>query len=225
MPDPAEDHDIDPIRASANPTIDVVSAGLRTNVHWQPAWVRMTEVLVRWLRFHFSAESRIEHPDLIGRVWTAQPSSPIFISSLAEWAPNQSQERPAVLVDRLDQDKEMNQRGIGDQLQGIKPGQFAHFMNGQHVVHCLGGRDGEAEAVAFEVWRELTRFAPYLRELLCLLRLLPMRIGKRVQLSQEHKEHYSVPIVLAYGYSEAWRVKVLDEEEITAIKSLVQFTG
>jgi hypothetical protein len=183
--------------------------------------LRLTNVLVRWLRFHFSAASRIEHPDLTGRVWTDADSSPIFISSLADWDPNKSGKRPAVLVDRLDQRKDMNQRGIGDQMMGVAPGRFAHFMVGQHVVHSLGGRDGEAEILAWEVWRELTRFAPYARKAVCLHRLLVSTVGKRVQLP-ESREHYTVPVVLDYGYEENWRVFPMDEEEITAISTLIE---
>jgi hypothetical protein len=202
------------------PTI-TVSTVAGTDVTIQPAWYRLTGALVRWIRFHFSLVTRIENPALIGRVWTPAEDAPIFISSLAEWEPRKSEQRPAVLVDRLDQDKDMAHRGIGDQLQGGQPGRFAHFMNGRHVVHCLGGAEGEAELLAHEVWRDLVRFAPVLREKLCLLRLIPVRVGKRVQLSNEYKLIYTVPVELSYAYEECWRVQALDEPEITAIKSVL----
>lgn len=211
-----------PIRTAAIPTLDIPASGLDQNTAIQPAWFRLTEALVKWLRFHFSSSVRIEHPDLIDRVWVSDPEkSPIFISSLAEFAPKSSQQRPSILVDRLDQEKNMQQRGIGDSLQGVAPGAYAHLMNGRHVVHCLGGREGEAEILAFEVWRELVRFAPEIGPRLCLIRLLPGRIGKRVQLSNEHSEHYTVPIEIGYSYFEQWRVYPTDEAEITAIKTMI----
>lgn len=218
MPEP--DYSLPPIRTGAAPTLDVTAAGLELNRTWQPGWVRMTPVLVKWIRYHFSLATRIEHPDLVGRVWTDQPSTPIFISSLAEWAPNTAGQRPCVLVDRLDQVKDTSKRGIGDQLMGIKPGKFAHFMQGRHVVHCLGGREGETDLLAWEVWRELTRFAPVLRERLCLTQLIITGIGKRIQLTAETKEHYTVPIEMSYAYQESWIVNPLDEEEITAINTM-----
>lgn len=222
MPNPS-DNDLtpNPIRTGAAPTLDVPGAGLNTSRNLiQPAWFRMTEALVKVLRFHFSSATRIEHPDLTARVWTAAESSPIFISSLAEFAPTSGQQRPSVLVDRLDQELDTSKRAIGDQFQGGQPGQYAHLVVGRHVVHCLGGREGEAEILAFEVWRDLVRWSPILTTRLCLLRLLPTKVGKRVQLSGEHQEHYTVPIELTYGYMEQWRVYPTDEAEITAIRAL-----
>jgi hypothetical protein len=213
--------DLPPVRPGAAPTIDLVATNLDENAQWQPAWVRVTAGLVKWLRFHFASAARIEHPALADRVWTADPSSPIFISSLAEWNPTQSTQRPAVLVDRLEQAKDMGARAIGDQFQGGAPGRYGHLMQGRHVVHCLGGREGEADLLAWEVWRELVRFARPVGQRLCLLRLLPERIGKRVQLTAESKEHYTTPIELGYGYLEEWRLTVQDEPEVTAINTLL----
>lgn len=215
------DYDVAPIRPGAAPQLDASATGLNTNSCSQPAYLRMTPGLLSVLRYHFSAASRIEYANLADRVYTpgARDSSPIQISSLAEWKPDSANQRPAVLVDRLDQDKDMQNRGIGDQFMGVRQGHYAHFMIGAHVVHNLGGRDGEAEVLAAEVWRCLSRFAPAIREKTNLLRFLPVKIGKRVQIKEpsEQREHYSIPIVCMYGYEEAWRVTPLDEEEITAI--------
>lgn len=223
MADPSIEFDLtpNPIRAAASPTLDVVSAGLRTGSDVQPAWIRLTEGFVKVLRWHFADASRIEFPVLVDRVWVADNErSPIVITSLAHWNPTQSAERPAILVDRLDQSKDLQNRGIGDALMGIRPGGYAHFMNGQHVVHCLGGREGEAEYLACEVFREFTRFGRVIAEALCLNKLLTTTVGKRVQLSNEAKEHYSIPVTLFYHYSEAWAVRPTDEEEVMGIKTL-----
>lgn len=218
----APDYNAPPIRPGAAPTLDVVQAGLSTLGGTQPGYLRITEALVKTLRYHFSDPTRIEYPSLVDRVWVAGETSPIQITSLAEWDPRKSSQRPALLVDRLDQNKDLERRGIGDQLMGALggTGAYRHFMLGQHVVHCLGGREGEAELLAAEVWRELARFAPKIREVLCLLRFLPYRVGKRVQLD-EHKEHYSIPVLIGYGYDETWKLTPLDEDEITLIQSVV----
>ena len=221
MPDtsyPAPD-----IRPGAAPQLDVPTVGFDDQGNLYPIYYAMTEMIVRWLRYHFSAATRIEYPSLTDRVWTTdQERSPIQITSLAEWKPTNANQRPAILIDRQEQEKDMNVRSIGDQLHGIKPGAYQHFVNGQHVVHCLGGREGEAETLAAEVWRELVRFAPVARERLCLWRFLPVRVGKRTQLD-EHKEVYTVPVICIYSYSEAWKIRPLDEDEINQVR--VGFTA
>lgn len=216
---PAPDYSVPPIRAGAVPTLDTVATGM-TDLQPQPVFLKITTLLTRWLRYHFSAASRIEFPVLINRVWTSDEQSPITITSLAEWNPKNSEQRPAILIDRLDQGKDMDHRIIGDQLQGVQPGYFTDITLGQHVIHCIGGREGEAETLAAEVWRELKRFGPVFRDKVCLMRFLPVKIGRRVQL-EEYKEHYTVPISVVYAYQETWKLTVADEEEVTAIRSIL----
>ena len=214
-------YDVLPIRTGAAPTLSIEGARLQVNPQYTPVSIRMTGAIVNWLRWHFGAASRIEFPVLVDRVWTANDeTSRITIASLAEWKPVVSDHRPALLVDRLDQNKDMNLRGIGDQLQGIKPGTYCHYLQGSHVVHAIGGREGEAEFLAHEVWRELVRFGPVARRALCLERFLAFNMGKRVQLSDDHKETYTVPVVSTYGYQEAWKVRPLDEEEINQVTTI-----
>ena len=221
MPDPGY-QPAAPIRPGAAPQFDGTQTVFATDPKAaQPIYLKMTDVLIQVLRYHFGNVNYIEYPNLTGRVFLPndREASPIQISSLAEWNPKNTTQRPCLLVDRLDQELDLQHRGIGDQFQGIRPGQFAHFMEGQHVVHCLGGREGEAEFLAAEVWRELSRFGPLIRSFLCLYRFLPVKIGKRFQLD-ESKEHYSIPVVCFYNYEEDWNIKPLDESEITGIQSL-----
>jgi len=215
------DYDSLPIRPGAAPILDTGEVRFTTFAATQPIWVRMTDVLLRWLRYHFSAAARIEYPDLVGRVWTDNESSPIVIASLAEWKPTTSDQRATILIDRLDQETDMNTRPIGPQYQGVRQGYFTDFMRGQHVVHCIGGREGEAEYLAAEVWRELKRFAPIARDYLCLYRFLPERIMKRRQLSDDYKETYTVSIPVFYYYQEAWRLNNTEEVPITEIQTIL----
>lgn len=213
--------DLPPLRPGAAPTLSISGSQIGANRTQQPAWIRVTSVLVQALRWHFSLASRIEFADLAARVWTPDPQTPIVITSLAEWKPDSSSQRPAILVDRLVQEKDQQTMGIGDQLMGIKQGNFSDFMTGSHVIHCLGGREGEADILATEVWRELKRFAQEIRKAACLLRFRPYQIGKRVQIGAEQKEHYSTPILALYGYEEAWRVTPLDEAEVLSLRTTI----
>lgn len=221
MADPGQ-YDAPPIRPGAEPTLDVGAVRFAAETAIQPIWIRMTPVLVRWLRHHFSAESRIEFANLIGRVWTGNvETTGIVITSLAEWKPDMSGERPSILVDRLDQVEDLAKRPIGMQFQGVRPGHFMSFMQGQHVIHCLGGREGEAEFLACEVWREMKRFAPKVQKYLCLYRFQPERIMKRRQLEDEVKEHYVTSVPVSYYYDESWRLYDTDETEVTNIQTIL----
>lgn len=221
---PLPDTDAPPIRDGAAPQLDPTATGAKLDALSciQPAYMVLTTAIVGWLRYHFGAESRIEYEPLKSRVYTPlnMESSPIQIMSLAEWKPTTAGQRPCILVDRLDQDKDMLNRPIGEQFQGVRMGYFGNFWIGQHVVHCVGGREGEAELLAAEVLRDLERFAPVVRERLNLLRLTTLKVGKRRQI-EEYKEHFSVPVPVVYGYQNAWTVRPLDEQEIAAIR--VQF--
>lgn len=215
------DYDAQPIRPGAAPTLTLSALGNASNGASQPISQRMTEVLIKWLRFHFSLASRIEYPVLADRVWTNLESTPLVISSLAEWKPNEADKRPAILIDRLDQETDMQHRPIGPQYQGVKEGYHEDFMVGQHVVHCLGGKEGEAEYLAFEVWRELKRFAPVVRDYLCLYRFIAMRVPKRRKLDDEHSSTHAISIPVIYNYGESWKLFPTDESVVTQIQTIL----
>lgn len=218
--DPVDEYDLSAYRPGAAPELDLPAAGIVPRPSQGPQWDFLTAVTVRWLRYHFGAVTRIENPQLIGYVWTAAESSPIMITSLAEWKPETSNQRPAILVDRLEQNRDMTTRAIGDQYQGVRPGHYYARFLGAHVVHVLGGREGETDFLAKEVWRELVRMSPVVGPRLCLDRLLPMSVGKRQELG-EHKQTFTVPILMTYGYAEAWRLYPTDEEAINAINTVL----
>ncbi len=212
--------DVTPIRPGAAPDLNVVLADLVGRLDHQPVWSYMTQKLVKWFRYHFSLAARIELPDLADRVWLPdQEKSPIKITSLAEWTPLAADQRPAILVDRLDQDLDQKTAGIGERLMGGAPGfRYAHFVAGSHVVHCLGGREGEADNLANEIWRECSRFAHVFREAMCLYRFRAVKVGKRAQITEtDGKQHYSTPVLLTYYYEESWKVTPLDEAAVAAI--------
>jgi hypothetical protein len=220
--DPGQ-YDAPPIRPGAEPTLDTGAVRFTDEAGLQPTWIRMTSVLVRWIRHHFSAASRVEFPNLAGRVWTSDPdTTEIVITSLAEWNPRRSGNRPSVLVDRLDQSPDLSKRPIGPQWHGVRNEYYyTHFVNGQHVVHVLGGREGEAEFLAAELWRELIKFSPVVQKYLCLHRFQVLQLTKRQQLSDEHKEHYACSLPCFYYYEENWAVKPLSAREVTSITTIL----
>lgn len=231
LPECADMNPADPLRAGALPNLDrdaaklyPTSTGSGLPDYVAPAFVWMTGKLAGWMQYHFGVTTRIEFPALKDRVWSSDPAvSQIWIGSLAEWDPKQSEKRPAILIDRAEQDLDVQHLGIGaGQLQGVRPGYYMHYMTGTHEFNCLGGREGEAEYLAAEVWRELTRYADRVRRWLCLARLLPVRVGRRRQLDQ-YKEIYTVPVFLSYVYTEAWTSKPADEAEVNAVRSIVSF--
>jgi len=219
--DPVDAYDLPPPRPGAAPKLDTSSAG--ANIQPRPSngpqWSLLTPAFIRILQYHFGDASRIEDPYLVGRVWTNQPSSPIVITSLAEWKPDQSNQRPALLVDRLQQMRDPSKNLIGGgQFQGVRPDNYALFMVGSHVIHVVGGREGEADVLAKEVGRELSRFANILAPKLCLNRLRYQETGKRTELT-EHKQIYTVPVIMTYEYMEQWRVTRDDEAAVNSIIS------
>lgn len=205
-----------PVRPGVDPQLNLAQAGLVARPGQGPPWLSMTQTLVRFLRWAFGSPTRIEFPALVDRVWTPDEASPIWISSLAEWSPAKANQRPA-LLDRLPQKLDQARAVLGRQFQGVRQGQYTHYMGGAHVVHCLGGRDGEAEFLAAQAFRWLAFYANQIQEALCLVRFRAVEVGKRVQLSEEHKEHYSVPIPLEYYYQENWKVYPTDESEVMGI--------
>lgn len=205
-----------PVRPGADPQLNLAQAGLAGRPGQGPPWLYMTQTLVRLLRWAFSAQSRIEFPALADRVWTNDEASPIWISSLAEWAPAKANQRPCLLVDRLPQKLDQARAVIGRQFQGVKPGQYMHFMGGAHVVHCTGGRDGEAEFLAAQAFRWLAFYANQIEEALCLIRFRAVEVGKRTQL-EDYKEVYTVPLPVEYYYQENWKVYPTDEKEVMGI--------
>jgi hypothetical protein len=220
---PVDEFDSPPIRPGVTPVLDVDAARLTAQGGLDPGYMRLTRGMVQHLRYHFTGPAggpapRVEFPNVADRVWTGDDAtSTIWIGSLAEWKPSKESMRPALLVDRLAQ--QVSTRTIGDAYHGVRQGWHWDLMEGMHVVHCVGAKEGEAEWLAAEVLRELKMFSNEIREAMCLMRFLPVKLDRRTQLD-EHQEHYSVPVVCMYGYEHSWRATPVDEAEITTIRSL-----
>lgn len=206
-----------PAYPDASPTVS--ASAIRSTNPWPP--LKITEALLKWLRHHFSDASRIELPNLRSRVYVDNENTPITIASLAEWRPTNSDQRPAILVNREAQQPVPGLRGIDNRLMGgcglgNTVTAYTQYWSGTHVVYCYGGREGEGEELAVEVVRELAGFQSLARLILCLEKLQVSGVGKRVQLP-EFKETWLIPVVLEYGYALKWRIGSLDTAAVTAI--------
>jgi hypothetical protein len=79
------------------------------------------------------------------------------------------------------------------------------FWLGSHTLFCLAGEGGEVEKLAAEVWGELIAFAGIMRGPANLLRMEVVEVGD-VAVLEESSQHFAVPITVAYGFQQGWRV-------------------
>lgn len=171
----------------------------------QPDWVpqRVTKSLVLWCQFHFSNANLITRQCLKGYVWVDDNSSPINIGTLAEYQPAKDGGRPTLLIERGEQQLQSNAATIGLQYHGLNSNlgvkQYNFPCTGQHVIFCVGGREGEADELAAEVLNESIAYCGIVGERLNLRRFRPVGIAQRQQL-QDHKETWAVPVHYLYEY-------------------------
>lgn len=195
-------------RAGASPALDV-----RIFNSLPRTWPlqKVTNLLLLWMQYHFGLASRIVQPQLADKVWTNSPASPILITSLADFKPTDSQKRAAILPARQTVKMHQESRGLGAnrQLAGCGHGPlrrvYQKYMIGRHLIHCVGGKEGEAEVLATEVYEEISDFCPIIQEALCFVTFRCDEIGPRMQL-EEHKQTYTVPVLVDYAYVRSWEI-------------------
>ena len=211
----------DAANQAATPTLSLTAIGA-TGPSSQYPPLRVFEVLLNWLRYHFADASRIVYPDLRGRVWTDADSTPIVLQSLAEFDPNKTAERPAVLVQPYgvtpaDQRRPINNQLLGGCGVGNTRQVFARLWKGRFLLHCVGGREGEGLLLAAEVAEELDGFAPVVRPALCLERLEMVGVDTRRRL-EEHKDTWTTPVGLEYAFWRSREITPLDAADITGTR-------
>lgn len=202
---PLDEHSCDTSgRPGADLVLDREAIGA-TGATGQHGAYRVHEGLLKWMRYHFADPTRIATPNLVERVWTDEPSTPLIIASLAEYNPEQASGRPALLVQMNRQTPDPQRRSIDHRpMGGCGTGEAAlvhtRFWYGQHTIHCVAGAEGEALLLATEIADEIDFFAHIVRPGWCLHRLELTGIGERRKL-EEYKETWSVPVGLHYGYA------------------------
>lgn len=196
------------IRPGANPKIDIEQSQIPTCLRYAIP-IKISEAILKILRHHFSDANNIELPQITNKIYdhNNRESSPLWIGSLAEWNPAITGNRPAILVERLDQKYIHEMRTFDDSIQIDTPrNYYVKFFEGQHLIHVLGGRELESEYIAYETFMQISNFSPIIRSALDLILFLPYGITRRRQLSKEYKEHYSIQIPITYRYQEIWRI-------------------
>lgn len=169
---------------------------------WTPLLVEglLRDLLTR----HFAAPLGIG--DLGHLVWSPAERTGILIESFYRWLPNLVEKRPAIILRR---NAMHNLRlGIGDAagatLQGVL--EFTTFWLGSHSVYCIHGAGAAAEILALEVQRQLTEFGHLVTQYLKLGQWVVTEVGG-VQILEESKQSYVVPITVGWAYAESWALE------------------
>lgn len=170
----------------------------------------MTGLFVEHFQRHFSETNFREDGTLRELIWRDTDTTNILIESVWQWLPRTTNLRPAIIVKR--NGYTFQRVGIGDnrhQLQPTDSSGVPHYFAlwiGSHTLFAIGGSGAQAELLGAEVQREMTQFAPALRESLGLMRLEVQEVGP-VQLLEEAQDNFVVPITVSYCYPEAWLLR------------------
>lgn len=171
---------------------------------WRP--IMLTGLLRDLLTRHF-LPGLIEDTDIRHLVWRPDEKTDILIESVHRWRGELTEKRPAILVKR---NTYQNQRfGIGDLRgpDGRGMNRYSTFWVGSHTVFCIHGTGAGVEILATEVQRELTQFAPVVREDLGLKKWSVTEVGAIAEV-EEARESFVVPITVGWAYEESWTLEL-----------------
>ena len=172
---------------------------------WRP--IMLTGMLRDLLIKHFQPRL-IEDTDLRSLIWREdEKQTKILIESIHRWRGEMVEFRPAILVKR---NTYQNQRlGIGDRVGPDGRGQvrYSTFWVGSHTVFCIHGTGAGVEILATEVQRELTEFAPVVRQDLGLKKWSVTEVGAIAEV-EEARESFVVPITVGWAYEENWTLEL-----------------
>jgi len=164
------------------------------------------DVLVR----HFATETSIEQPELRALIWQPDPTTGILIESITRWNPQQTQQRPAVVIKR--QGYRNTRIGLGGERWQLPPADrhghphYTTVWTGSHTLFCIAQAANQAELLATEVQRELHQFAQLILQEALLLRFGVVEVGEIAQL-EEARDAFVVPVTAGYAYEESWTVR------------------
>jgi hypothetical protein len=167
---------------------------------WQPLLI--AGMIVDQLRKHFGDLSAIESNDLRRYVWQDSEKTGILIESVYRWRGDVTELRPAILIGR---NAYQSQRIAINDLTGINERQgtqdFTTLCIGSHTLFCIHGTGASVDILATEVKRELSGFAPAIREYLGLDKFQVTEVGAISEV-EEAREHYVSPVTVAWAYQE-----------------------
>lgn len=176
----------------------------------------MTGLLRQLLIGHFADANNIEEQLLRQKfeetgAWVKDENginnSGILIESITRWLPNDTDNRPAVLIKR--NSWSWQKTGIGDRAGfDIASGatKYHGLWQGSHTLYCLAVNGLETELLAMEVVKFLQHFGPWIREQMSFMKFFINEVGG-INEVQEVVEGYAVPITVAYVAEEAWELQ------------------
>ncbi len=172
----------------------------------------MTGSLRQVLIQHFSDVRNILNSTLRERltregVWSEGANTGIVIESLHRWTPALTESRPGLII--KEGIWQWQRMGIGDQKgEDYRSGKrfFGGYWQGSHTVFALANEGAEAQILAVEAMKCFLWYEEELTSQLELQRFVPVSIGE-VSALKEAREHYVVPIVVAYVVPEFWFIQ------------------
>ncbi len=174
----------------------------------------ITGVIMRLLANHFAEPGLIMDPDLRQYVWNPKAEqSKIRIVSNTRFDPKAEGRLPALIVkrgpmksDRKMIDDRVGARTIAEQQAGII--NYSRFMTGTSRVFVVSERDGEAEALAMEVFDTLSFISNEIVARLPFHEFQVMNLGE-LGVLEAMGNKIGVPIDLQFTFEYAWAIKPL----------------
>lgn len=173
----------------------------------------MTGALVQLFRQYFADANNVRSHTLREFVireglWhTENADRGLYIDDIANWNPELTQSRPAIII--KDGDWTYRSVGIGDRAGAdFVSGEeyFSGYWYGSHSVFSIGAQGPETKLLAIECARALLYFKQTVANQLELHRFALVKLGAAAPL-KEATERYIVPIDVAYVVNETWTVQ------------------
>ena len=169
----------------------------------------MTGIIRQILLQHFADPNHVANHYLRtyleeNGAWQEGDGSGIYIEALQRWKPEETEARPALLID--EGEWRWRRVGIGDQA-GVdtRSGEefYAGYWQGTHTIFAIGGAPAETQLFSAEAAKLMLYYGPTISDEMDLHRFVMMRLGK-LSAVKESTENYVVPIEIAYVAEERW---------------------
>jgi hypothetical protein len=181
----------------------------------------LSGVYLQVLAAHFSDSENIEDEVVRQKIrqspYRDDDRTGILLKTVSDWSPTTTEIRPAVLINRGE--VQVIRRGIGDHVGDdyiTGQSQYSVELAGSHVLFAIARTAAEADRVGIEVSRLLIAVRAILLDQLDLSTLQLTSIGEASRL-EESKDHYAVPIVIAYHLTESYVI----QPHVPVLKRLV----
>lgn len=185
-------------------TQDQIRVSSLCEMGWRP--IMITGLFRDMLARHFSEASLIEQADLRRYLWSDNERSGILVESVHRYRGDLVGKRPAILIKR---NAYASRKLFLNDFSGTNGrGEDSHTVIwvGSHTLFCIHGTGASVEILATEVQRELTEFAPVVRQYLSLAQYAVTEVGAASML-EEATENFVIPITVAWAYQQRWKLQ------------------